>query len=316
MLVEAVRHLLEGEPRVLQADLLADDVERQRREAPMHLAHHARQHGAVAHAGVEHAQRRRRRMQVLQLEPDAVGDRLLLAAGVDEQQVLLPVVEEAEVARGRILRLRTRRPAASAAPASRAAGASARAARSAPLTPCVVRNSLTRSSVSGVILAPSRSRATNFPSFTARRPKVEFGHVGPAAELRNAVQQPDSLLHRLVSLSDSLSGRVGQTLTGTHRGTTTTNGVHGIVGLFPLPREAGMKPSGKQVKPRHPCSRLSTSTGFRQAGCSTFCIPGSRGRRPRLSGTFALLQLGKTPALRAHALRSGTHAKGARVSKA
>ena len=65
----------------------------------MHLAHDAGQHGAVAHAGVEHAHRGRLGMQVAQLHADAAGDHLLLAAGVDEQQVLLPVVEEAEVAR-------------------------------------------------------------------------------------------------------------------------------------------------------------------------------------------------------------------------
>ena len=40
-------------------------------------------------------------------------------------------------------------------------------------TPWVMRNSLTRSRVSGVMRAPSRSRATNLPSLTARRPKVD-----------------------------------------------------------------------------------------------------------------------------------------------
>ena len=99
MLVEAVGHLVEREARVLQADLLADHVERQRRKAPVHLAHDAGQHRAIAHAGVEHAQGRRLGMQVGELHADAPRDHLLLAAGVDEQQVLLPVVEEAEVAR-------------------------------------------------------------------------------------------------------------------------------------------------------------------------------------------------------------------------
>jgi len=52
MLEEAVGHLVERQAHVLQADLLADDVEGQVGEAPVHLAHHARQHGAVAHAAM------------------------------------------------------------------------------------------------------------------------------------------------------------------------------------------------------------------------------------------------------------------------
>ena len=98
MLDETVRHLLQGEADVLQADLLADDVERHGGEAVVHRAHHPRQHGAVADAGVEHAHRRRARMDVGELERDAVGDHPLLAAGVHEQQIFLPVVEEAEIA--------------------------------------------------------------------------------------------------------------------------------------------------------------------------------------------------------------------------
>src|SRR2546430_8245587 len=46
--VEAVDHLAQRQAHVLQADLLADDVERHGGETPVHLAHHARQHGAVA----------------------------------------------------------------------------------------------------------------------------------------------------------------------------------------------------------------------------------------------------------------------------
>ena len=75
----------------------------------MHLAHHAREHRAIAHAGIEDAYRRRPRMDLAQLEPDAARDHVLLAAGVDEQQVLLAVVEEAEVGFGiRFLRRRRR----------------------------------------------------------------------------------------------------------------------------------------------------------------------------------------------------------------
>jgi hypothetical protein len=97
MLEEAVRHLAQRQAHVLEADLLADDEERHRREAPVHLAHHSREHGAVAHAGVEQPHRRRTRMDMAELEPDAARDHVLLAAGVDEEEVLLAVVEEAEV---------------------------------------------------------------------------------------------------------------------------------------------------------------------------------------------------------------------------
>ena len=100
--MEAVGHFLQAEARVLEADLLADGIERQRGKAPVHFAQHAREHGAVAHAGVEHAHRGRRGMDVRELQADAAGDGFLLAAGIDEQQIFLAVVEEAEVARRRI----------------------------------------------------------------------------------------------------------------------------------------------------------------------------------------------------------------------
>ena len=97
MFHEAVRHLLHRQPHVLEADLLADDVERRMREAVVHRAHHPSEHGAVADAGVEQAQGRRPGMDIVQLERDAVADHPFLAAGVHEQQIFLPVVEEAEV---------------------------------------------------------------------------------------------------------------------------------------------------------------------------------------------------------------------------
>src|SRR3954469_5139550 len=48
----------------------------------------------------------------------------------------------------------------------------------APEAPFLVMKSFTRCSVSGVTRAPSRRRATNFPSFTARRPKVDSAMPG------------------------------------------------------------------------------------------------------------------------------------------
>ena len=98
MFEEAVGHFLQGQPHVLEADLLADRVERHVRKAVVHGAHHPHQHRAVADAGVEHAHRRRTRMQMRELLGDAVRHLPLLAAGVDEQQIFLPVVEEAEIA--------------------------------------------------------------------------------------------------------------------------------------------------------------------------------------------------------------------------
>ena len=71
----------------------------------MHRAHHARQHGAVADAGVEHAHRRRTRMDIGELHADALRDFPFLAAGVHEQQIFLPVVEEAEIALRVVARL-------------------------------------------------------------------------------------------------------------------------------------------------------------------------------------------------------------------
>ena len=59
VLVEPVRHLVERQPHVLEADLFARQVERHRREAAVHIAHDARHDRAVAHAGIEHAQGRR-----------------------------------------------------------------------------------------------------------------------------------------------------------------------------------------------------------------------------------------------------------------
>ena len=119
MLVEPVRHLLQREPDVLEADLLADDIERHVREAVVHRAHHPQHHRAVADAGIEHAHRRRPRMDVAELQRHAVRDHPFLAAGVDEQQILLPVVEEAEIA----LRVVARRGAAAGrGPTARAGG--------------------------------------------------------------------------------------------------------------------------------------------------------------------------------------------------
>ena len=78
----------------------------------MHRAHDPRQNRAVADAGVEHPDGRRRRMDVGEFQRDAIGDLGLLAAGRDEQEILLPVVEEPEARRRPIgFRLAARRAA-------------------------------------------------------------------------------------------------------------------------------------------------------------------------------------------------------------
>src|SRR5579864_9242788 len=97
MLEEAVGHFFEREANILEADLLADDVRRNRGKALMHRAHDARQHGAVANACVEDPEAWRMRMDVRELERYAIRDHPFLAAGIDEEQIFLPVVVEAEI---------------------------------------------------------------------------------------------------------------------------------------------------------------------------------------------------------------------------
>ena len=98
MLEEAVGHFLQAQPHVLEADLLARDIEGLMRKAIMHRAHHAREHRTVADAGVEHAHGRGAGMDIRKLQRNAVGDHPFLATGVHEQQILLTIVEEAEIA--------------------------------------------------------------------------------------------------------------------------------------------------------------------------------------------------------------------------
>src|ERR1700751_3253839 len=96
MLEQPIRHLVEHEADVLEADLLPDDVAGQGRKALVHSAHHARQHSAVADPGVENANGGRPRIDIAQFHRDPLRDDPLLATGIDEQQVFLSVVVEAE----------------------------------------------------------------------------------------------------------------------------------------------------------------------------------------------------------------------------
>jgi len=54
VLEQPVRHLVQRQPDILEAQLLAGDVERHMGKTAMHQTHDPRQHGSVAHPGVEH----------------------------------------------------------------------------------------------------------------------------------------------------------------------------------------------------------------------------------------------------------------------
>src|SRR5260370_28008499 len=64
----------------------------------MHRAHNPQQDGAIADAGVEDAQGRTGRMDIAKLERDAARNHPFFAAGAHEEEILLPVIEEAEIA--------------------------------------------------------------------------------------------------------------------------------------------------------------------------------------------------------------------------
>ena len=60
----------------------------------------SRQHRSVADTGIEYPQGRRPGMDAGKLQRHPVRDHPLLAAGMDEQQVFLPVLEKPEIAAG------------------------------------------------------------------------------------------------------------------------------------------------------------------------------------------------------------------------
>jgi hypothetical protein len=101
MLGETVGQLFQGEPDILEGNLLADHQEGHGREVFVQAAQHAGQHGAVAHARIVQAKRRRAGLDLGQLLAHPFGDGPLLAAGGDELQILLAVVEKTEMGFGR-----------------------------------------------------------------------------------------------------------------------------------------------------------------------------------------------------------------------
>ena len=96
VLGEAVGELLQSQAHVFEAYLLAGDDEGYGGELRVQPAQHVCHHGTVPGARVEDVQRRRGRAQVAQLVAHPFADRPFLPAGGDEEEVLLPVVEEAK----------------------------------------------------------------------------------------------------------------------------------------------------------------------------------------------------------------------------
>src|SRR5262249_55921966 len=152
---------------------------------PVHLAHDPREHGAVAHAGVEQAHRRRTRMDVAELEAHAPRDHVLLAAGIDEQQVLLAVVEEAEILLRRELARRRR--------GRLCAGADERQQlrrRIARTRQAVLRDELVDpgQGLRGDARAVAQAR-DELAVVDGAASERRFGHAGAPAEVRDASEQ-------------------------------------------------------------------------------------------------------------------------------
>ena len=147
----------------------------------VHGAHHSRQHRAVADAGVEHANRRRARMQVRQLFGDPVRHFHFLLQVLTNSRYFCRLSKKRELRCGSV----GFAPAAVAPPAAarRAAAAAERKADAfgdlsitigrGPCGGWVAIKPWIRSSVSVVMRPPLRSRAVSLPSLTARRPKVD-----------------------------------------------------------------------------------------------------------------------------------------------
>ena len=114
-------------------------------------------------------------MDVGELEADAVGDLPFLRAGVDEQQIFLPVVEEAEIALGSSLAWPEATGGASGVTIGKPFGGASNSMRRRGGAPSALRamKARMRSSVSVVMRPPLRSRLASLPSLTARRPKVD-----------------------------------------------------------------------------------------------------------------------------------------------
>src|SRR4029453_10024968 len=96
MLVEPIRHFLEAESDVFEADFLGHRQQRHRRKVAMGAAHQPSQHGGIAHSRVEDAEGRRRRPQLTELLRGSFRDDGFFVAGIDEGQVLLSIVVEPE----------------------------------------------------------------------------------------------------------------------------------------------------------------------------------------------------------------------------
>src|SRR5256885_10394567 len=95
-------------------------------------------------------------------------------------------------------------------------GKSSGGASPAPRAPCFSMKSLTRESVSGVTRAPSRKRATNLPSFTARRPNVDSAipvRRQKSEMLPSSVPPPPCTASSVTGLRENLARSIGGTST-------------------------------------------------------------------------------------------------------
>ena len=198
MLVEAVGHLVEAEARVLEADLLADHVEGQRRQAAVHLAHDAGEDGAVAHAGVEQAHRRA-----------AAGCRC--ASSMPTRRAIISFSLQVLTNSRYFWRLSKKRKLREGAPsaAARLRLQARRRRRDPQQRHQLARRGRRLDTLAGQECADALQGLRRDAGAVAQprhelavvdgaAPEGRLGHAGPPAELRNAVQQSDGCLcHRL-----------------------------------------------------------------------------------------------------------------------
>ena len=100
MLEQPVRDLVQRQPDILKAELFAGDIERHMGKLAVHRAQYARQHGSVADASVEYPKCGGPGVDAGKLQRHPLGNHPFFAAGMDEQQVFLPVLEKPEIAAG------------------------------------------------------------------------------------------------------------------------------------------------------------------------------------------------------------------------
>jgi hypothetical protein len=97
MLNKSINHFSQCKTHVLEADLLAHDIERHGGITVVHGAHDACQNASIANARIKDAQGWRSRINISQFLRDSIGYLPLLAAGVNEKKVFLAVVVKEKI---------------------------------------------------------------------------------------------------------------------------------------------------------------------------------------------------------------------------